>query len=107
MEQSFVELYAEYGAVGIVVALFVYGYIKQSKRADEQAEALEALKVENKGQSNDISNIESILLKLLDRWNNSDSTRDRRHEEMVRELNDLSDVMMEVKGSVSRINGKH
>ena len=107
MEQSFIELYAEYGAMGIVVALFVYGYIKQSKRADDQAEALEALKVENKGQSNDISNIESILLKLLDGWNNSDSIRDRRHEEMVRELNDLSDVMMEVKGSVSRINGKH
>ena len=107
MEQSFIELYAEYGAMGIVVALFVYGYIKQSKRADEQAEALEALKVENIGQSNDISNIESILLKLLDRWNNSDSIRDRRHEEMGRELNDLSDVMMEVKGSVSRINGKH
>ena len=107
MEQSFIELYAEYGAMGIVVALFVYGYIKQSKRADDQADALEALKVENKGQSNDISNIESILLKLLDRWNNSDSTRDRRHEEMVRELNDLSDVMMEVKGSVSRINGKN
>ena len=107
MEQSFIELYAEYGAMGIVVALFVYGYIKQSKRADDQADALEALKVENKGQSNDISNIESNLLKLLDRWNNSDSIRDRRHEEMVRELNDLSDVMMEVKGSVSRINGKH
>ena len=107
MEQSFIELYAEYGAMGIVVALFVYGYIKQSKRADDQADALEALKVENKGQSNDISNIESILLKLLDRWNNSDSIRDRRHEEMVREVNDLSDVMMEVKGSVSRINGKH
>ena len=107
MEQSFIELYAEYGAMGIVVALFVYGYIKQSKRADDQAEALEALKVENKGLSNDISNIESILLKLLDRWNNSDSIRDRRHEDMVRELNDLSDVMMEVKGSVSRINGKN
>ena len=107
MDQSFIELYAEYGAMGIVVSLFVYGYIKQSKRADDQADALEALKVENKGQSNDISNIESILLKLLDRWNNSDSIRDRRHEEMVREVNDLSDVMMEVKGSVSRINGKH
>jgi|TARA_R100000234_G_scaffold88450_1_gene56848 hypothetical protein len=107
MEQSFIELYAEYGAMGIVVALFVYGYIKQSKRADEQADALEALKIENKGQSNNISNIESVLLKMLDRWNASDSTRDRRHEDMVRELNDLSDVMMEVKGSVSRINGKH
>ena len=98
--------YAEYGAMGVVVALFVYGYIKQGQRADEQADALEALKVENKGQYQHISNIESILLKLLDRWNKSDETRDRRHEDMVKEVNDLSDVMMEVKGSVSRINGK-
>ena len=105
--EEFIALYAEYGAMGVVVALFIYGYIKQGKRADDQADALEALKVENKGQSNDISNIESIVLKMLDRWNKSDETRDRRHEEMVRELNDLSDVMMEVKGSVSRINGKH
>lgn len=105
--EEFMSYYAEYGAMGIVVALFVYGYIKQSKRADEQAEALEALKIENKGQSQKIDNIEAIILKMLDRWNNSDATRDRRHEEMVREVNDLSDVMMEVKGSVSRINGKH
>ena len=99
--------YAEYGAMGVVVALFVYGYIKQGHRADEQAESLEQLKLENKGQSNDISNIESIVLKMLDRWNKSDEISQRHREEMVRELNDLSDVMMEVKGSVSRINGKH
>ena len=105
--QDFMAYYAEYGAMGVVVALFVYGYIKQGQRADEQAEALEALKIENKGQSQKIENIEGIILKLLDRWNASDSTRDRRHEDMVKEINDLSDVMMEVKGSVSRINGKH
>ena len=105
--QDFMAYYAEYGAMGVVIALFVYGYIKQGQRADEQAEALEALKIENKGQSQKIDNIEGIILKLLDRWNHSDSTRDRRHEEMVREVNDLSDVMMEVKGSISRINGKN
>ena len=99
--------YSEYGAMGIVIALFVWGYIKQGQRADEQADSLEALKVENKGQSQNIENIESIVLKMLDRWNKSDETRDRRHEDMVKEVNDLSDVMMEVKGSVSRINGKH
>ena len=104
--EDFMSYYAEYGAMGVVVALFVYGYIKQGQRADEQADALEALKIENKGQSNDIANIESIVLKFLDRWNKSDETRDRRHEDMVKEINDLSDVMMEVKGSVSRINGK-
>ena len=105
--EDFMSYYAEYGAMGVVVALFVYGYIKQGHRADEQADALEALKIENKGQSSDISNIESIVLKMLDRWNKSDEVSQRHREEMVRELNDLSDVMMEVKGSVSRINGKH
>ena len=105
--QEFMSYYSEYGAMGIVIALFVWGYIKQGQRADEQANSLEALKVENKGQSQNIDNIESIVLKMLDRWNKSDETRDRRHEDMVKEVNDLSDVMMEVKGSVSRINGKH
>ena len=105
--QEFMAYYAEYGAMGVVGALFVYGYIKQGQRADEQADALEALKIENKGQSQKIDNIEGIILKLLDRWNASDSPRDRRHEDMVKEVNSLSDVMMEVKGSVSRINGKN
>ena len=105
--ESFVEVYAEYGARGLVVLAFFYGYFKQSQRADEQAEALDALAVENKGQSQKINNLESILLKMLDRWNTSDSTRDRRHEDMVKEVNSLSDLMYEVKGSVSRINGKN
>ena len=103
---EYVELYSEYGAVGVVVVLFIYGYIKQSKRADEQANALHGLMKENEEQSTRIANIEGIVIKFLDRWNRSDETRDRRHEDMVKEVNELSDVMMEVKGSVSRINGK-
>ena len=103
---DYIDIYAEYGAIGIVIVLFVYGYVKQGKRADEQAEALDALALENKGQSEKIENIQSVVIKSLDRWNRSDETRDRRHEDMVKELNDLSDVMMEVKGSLSRINGK-
>jgi hypothetical protein len=103
---EFIEVYAEYGAMGVVVALFVYGYIKQSSRADEQADALNGLMKENEEQSTRIANIEGIVLKFLDRWNRSDETRDRRHEDLTKELNDLSDVMMEVKGNISRINGK-
>ena len=101
--QDFMAYYAEYGAMGVVVALFVYGYIKQGQRADEQAESLEALKVENKGQSNDISNIESIVLKMLDRWNKSDDISQRHREDIVRELNDVTDDLAYLKG---RINGK-
>lgn len=103
---DFMEYYAEYGAMGVVIALFIYGYVKQGKRADEQADALDKLAIENKGQSTKIANIEVIILKFLDRWNQSDATRDRRHEDLIKEVNDLSDVVMEVKGSVSRINGK-
>ena len=47
------------------------------------------------------------MLKFLDRWNRSDETRDRRHEDIVKEINDMSDVLMEIKGNVSRINGRH
>ena len=102
---EFIELYAEYGAVGVVIILFAITFIKQSKVTETQAEALNSLQIENEGQSKNIENIESILLKFLDRWNRSDETRDRRHEDLVKEVNDMSDVLMEVKGSVSRING--
>ena len=88
------EYYAEYGAVGVFIGLFVYGYFRQNKRSDaqaiasdkrsdEQAAALSDLQIENKGQSENIENIESILLKLLDRWNKSDSEADRRYEKTI------------------------
>jgi len=102
---EFIELYAETGMVGIVGFLFVYMVYQNSKRAESQAEDLDALRVQNEGQSKNIENIESILLKFLDRWNRSDEIRDRRHEDLVKEVNDMSDVLMEIKGSVGRING--
>ena len=83
------ETYAEYGALGVIVLLFI-GMIQ-------------FLRSTLMGKLNEI---EEICIKLIDRWNKSDETRDRRHEHMVKELNDLSDVVMEIKGQVSRINGK-
>ena len=104
--EEFLALYAEYGMIGVVGCMFVFMVYQNAKRSEQQAESLEALKIENEGQSKNIENIEQIVIKFLDRWNRSDETRDRRHEDMVKEINDLSDVMMEVKGQVSRINGK-
>ena len=105
--KEFLTLYSEAGMIGVVGAMFMFLVYSMSKRANDQAEALENLKVENEEQSVRISNIESIVLKFLDRWNRSDETRDRRHEDMVNEINDMSDVLMEIKGNVSRINGRH
>jgi len=105
--KEFLTLYSEAGMIGVVGAMFMFLVYSMNKRASQQAEALENLKVENEEQSVRISNIESIVLKFLDRWNRSDETRDRRHEDVVKEINDMSDVLMEIKGNVSRINGRH
>jgi|TARA_R100000789_G_scaffold22240_1_gene24990 hypothetical protein len=103
---QFIALYAEAGMVGVVGAMFVYMVYQNTRRSDKQAESIEELQVINKGQEETLENMERMIIKLIDRWNKSDETRDRRHEDMIKEINDLSDVMMEVKGSVSRINGK-
>tara|TARA_Y100000034_G_scaffold11475_1_gene12003 strand:+ start:272 stop:517 length:246 start_codon:yes stop_codon:yes gene_type:complete len=75
--KEFLTLYSEAGMIGVVGAMFMFLVYSMSKRANDQAEALENLKVENEEQSVRISNIESIVLKFLDRWNRSDETRDR------------------------------
>tara|TARA_R100000808_G_scaffold955_2_gene4592 strand:- start:6813 stop:7133 length:321 start_codon:yes stop_codon:yes gene_type:complete len=104
---DFLAVYSEAGMIGVVGAMFVYLVVSLSQKSLKQQEALEDLRIENKGQSETLENMEGMIIKLIDRWNKSDDIRDRRHEDMVKEINDLSDVMMEVKGNVSRINGRH
>jgi hypothetical protein len=103
---EFVKIYAEYGALGIIVMLFIYMIMNLIKSQKLQIEDLDTIKHNIIKSERDMKNVEYIVLKFLDRWNRSDEIRDRRHEDMIKELNDLSDVIMEVKGSVSRINGK-
>ena len=44
----------------------------------------------------------SIVVKLIDRFNKSDDTADRRHEKILDQLNDVTDEINFLKG---RING--
>ena len=102
---EFIELYSQTGMVGIVGAMCVYMVYNNIKTSHKQADDIGDLMIENKGQSETMENMEGMIIKLIERWNRSDETRDRRHENMLKEMNDISDVLMEVKGSVSRING--
>ena len=104
--ENFLALYAEAGMIGVVGAMFVFMVYQNAKRSEQQADSIRELQVINKGQEETLENMEGMLIKLIERWNRSDETRDRRHEDTVKEINDLSDVMMDVKGQVSRINGK-
>ena len=69
-----ISIFAEYGAVGVVILLFAGQIVFLQKTL--------------MGKLNEI---EEICIKLIDRWNRSDETRDRRHEDMMKEVDDLSD----------------
>ena len=80
-----IETYSEYGAIGVVIILFI-GMI-QFLRSTLMGKLLE---------------IEQMTIKLIDRWNRSDEIRDRRHEDLLKEMNDVTDEINFIKG---RING--
>jgi hypothetical protein len=81
-----IESYAEYGAIGVIVLLFI-GMIHflKSQLMDKLGE------------------VEDICIKLIDRWNRSDEIRDRRHEDLIKEINDVTDDINYLKG---KINGR-
>ena len=90
------EVWAEYGAIGVIVFLFVGQILFLQKTLMSRL-----LDIENEEKAT-----RAIVVDLINRWKRSDETRDRRHEKLVEEVNDLGDIMNRVEGSVSRINGK-
>jgi len=100
-------IYGEAGMIGVVGAMFVYLVVSLSNKSAQQQETLENLKIENKGQSETLENMEGMIIKLITRWNQSDDKLDRKFDGMTKEINDMDNQLSEIKGSVSRINGRH
>ena len=96
-------LYAEYGAVGIIVILFAMMIINLIKSQKVQNEDLDSIRQSIVKAETKMSNVEGIVLKMLDRWNKSDDISLRHREDIVKELNDVTDDLSYLKG---RINGK-
>ena len=103
---DFLAIYSEAGMIGVVGAMFMFMVYSMNKRGNEQAEALQNLKVENKGQSETLENMEGMVIKLIARWNQSDDKLDRKFDALNKEINDLDNQVSEIKGSLSRVNGK-
>ena len=106
MMPEFIELYGQLGAAGVICVVFLYLIVNLISSQKEQTEDIDDIRQHLAKCDTKIDNMHSILLKMLDRWNKVDDNSQRHREAMVKELNDLSDVMMEVKGAISRINGK-
>ena len=80
-----IDIFAEYGVMGVVVALFAGQMMFLQKTLMGK-----------------LKEVETITIKLIDRWNKADDKQDRRHEKVLEELNDVTDEMNFLKG---RING--
>ena len=104
---DFMAVYGEAGMIGVVGAMFVYLVISLSNKSAKQQEVLKELEVENKGQSETLENMEGMVIKLINRWNQSDDKLDRKFDAITKEINDLDNQVSELKGSMSRINGRH
>ena len=104
---DFMAVYGEAGMIGGVGAMFVYLVVSLSNKSAQQQETLEKLKVENRGQSETLENMEGMVIKLINRWNQSDDKLDRKFDAITKEINDLDNQVSELKGSMSRINGRH
>ncbi len=104
---DFLALYGEAGMIGVVGAMFVYLVVSLSNKSAKQQETLESLKVENKGQSETLENMEGMIIKLINRWNVSDDKLDRKFDALTKDVNSVDNQVSEVKGSLSRINGRH
>ena len=104
---DFMAVYGEAGMIGVVGVMFVYLVMSLSKKSEAQLHALENLKIENKGQSETLENMEGMVIKLINRWNQSDDKLDRKFDGISKEINDLDNQVSELKGSMSRINGRH
>ena len=104
---DFMAVYGEAGMIGVVGAMFVYLVISLSNKSARQQEVLKELEVENKGQSETLENMESMIIKLIERWNKSDERMDRKFDDLNRHVRDLDSQASEIKGNLSRINGKH
>ena len=104
--KEFIDIYLQAGAAGLVCVLFAFMIMNLIRSQREQTDDLDKIKNDITKLATEMSNSQSIVIKLVDRMNVSDNQREKFNIDIIKEINDLSDVMMEVKGSVSRINGK-
>ena len=97
------EVYAEYGAIGVIVSLFVMMIMNLIKSQRLQNEDLDDIRVHISKMEGKIENVEGIVIKLIERWNKSDDVSLRHREDIVKEMNEITDGLSFLKG---RLNGR-
>jgi len=98
-----IEAYAEYGAVGAIVALFGFMIINLIKSQKSQNQDLDNIRVHIGKIESAVKNVESIVIKLIDRIGRQEDKSASHRDAIISELNDVTDDLAYLKG---RINGR-
>tara|TARA_R100001163_G_scaffold40763_1_gene30878 strand:- start:12704 stop:13039 length:336 start_codon:yes stop_codon:yes gene_type:complete len=101
-----IELYGQLGAMGIMTLGFLYLLNNLVVSQKDQSEDLDVIKQDISKMQTEINSCYSISVKLIDSINqfktSSNDKMDRRHESLMKEVDDLSDKISYMSG---RLNG--
>jgi septal ring factor EnvC (AmiA/AmiB activator) len=107
---AMLEAYGTLGATGVISLLFGFMITNLIKSQSAQNESLDKISVDIAKAEGTTNNVEGILLKLLDRIQREseqqNDERNRRHESIMKELDDLSDKISYLSGRING-GGKH
>lgn len=104
MVSEIAEMYMQIGAAGILAVLFAFMIMNLIKSQRLQTINLDQIMKDLTKLATEMSNTQSIVIKLVDRLNRSDDSKEKFNMDIIKEINDVSDVLMEIKGNVARIN---
>ena len=104
MVNEIAEMYVQIGAAGVLAVLFAFMIMNLIKSQRLQTINLDQIMKDLTKLATEMSNTQSIVIKLVDRLNRSDDSKAKFNMDIIKEINDVSDVLMEIKGNVARIN---
>tara|TARA_R100001443_G_scaffold114449_1_gene130483 strand:+ start:512 stop:868 length:357 start_codon:yes stop_codon:yes gene_type:complete len=108
--QTLLESYSTLGATGFCVVFLGYMLVNLTKSQASQNESLDNLAVSQAKSEETITNVEGILLKLLDRIQRESEQqadeRNRRHESLMGSHKDLLKEFEDVSSAISYLQGR-
>ena len=104
MINELAEMYIKIGSAGVLAVTFAFMIMNLIKSQRLQTINLDQIMKDLTKLATEMSNTQSIVIKLVDRLNRSDDSKEKFNMDIIKEINDVSDVLMEIKGNVARIN---
>tara|TARA_R100000353_G_scaffold65747_1_gene51114 strand:+ start:393 stop:725 length:333 start_codon:yes stop_codon:yes gene_type:complete len=106
---TIIEAYGELGVIGICMLLFGFMITNLIRENKSQTTHIDEIQQDLSSMKSELSNTMNICVKLIDSVNSFKSDvndkLDRRHENLMKEVDDLSDKISYLSGRIN--GGKH